>query len=515
MIRYRTKAVNFVNNYFHEITLFLVLTFGSLIRIRLVTRADLPLNDGGMFYSITDQIVRSNFSFPHYINYNISEIPFAYPPLGFYIMAVVQSVTQIELLVLFKYVPLLFALIILPLYYILSRLLFDDKAKALLSLVIFSTIPLGFIWFIMGGGLTRGIGCIFALLSIIFLMYYFKNKYRSFVVISVVCLSLTFLSHLIWSLFAVIVLAVIIVCAKNHLREKVQMALIYSLGLCLIVGPWILQVTAHHGLQPFVYVLTTSGESAGLYSFFSFENYIREPFPQIITVTAFGGFYVSILRKRYDLVILALCVLVFGGRGVPHMLPFVYPLLASYCVIEFLVPSLGKRTALQKSHINIISATKIHALLIAAIFLLHGILWIKNLLDSDYVYLKGINTKHLEVFDWIRSHTRTDDEFIIISGDENSSWAAEFVAEWFPALAHRKSLYTVQATEWTADFSEKKQQYSHLKQCQDIECINNDTATYMLVTDLKTNKIYKNRSPLQPVYKVVYEDSENVVLKLD
>ena len=46
---------------------------------------------------------------------------------------------------------------------------------------------------------------------------------------------------------------------------------------------------------------------------------------------------------------------------------------------------------------------------------------------------------------WIEGNTSTSSRFLVVSGD---GWAIDRSAEWFPVLAGRTSVATVQGTEW-------------------------------------------------------------------
>jgi len=51
-----------------------------------------------------------------------------------------------------------------------------------------------------------------------------------------------------------------------------------------------------------------------------------------------------------------------------------------------------------------------------------------------------------EAMQWVRNNTPEDSNFIVLTG--SSSVACDSVQEWFPAITGRKSLYTIQGTEW-------------------------------------------------------------------
>ena len=72
----------------HEIAKLILLTaliFGGWLRLGPVLAAGFPINDGGMFAVMVDDLRVSQYALPVYTSYNLSNIPYAYPPLGFYL----------------------------------------------------------------------------------------------------------------------------------------------------------------------------------------------------------------------------------------------------------------------------------------------------------------------------------------------------------------------------------------------------------------------------------------------
>ncbi len=54
------------------------------------------VNDGGFFFSMTRDLEASNFRIPAFTTYNGGHIPFAYPPLGFYLAAILDRVDALR-----------------------------------------------------------------------------------------------------------------------------------------------------------------------------------------------------------------------------------------------------------------------------------------------------------------------------------------------------------------------------------------------------------------------------------
>jgi len=74
---------------------------------------------------------------------------------------------------------------------------------------------------------------------------------------------------------------------------------------------------------------------------------------------------------------------------------------------------------------------------------------------------------------WVRQNTPPGARFVVLTGSRSVS--CDSVPEWFPALAERQSLFTVQGTEWTLgkDFGAFVQQAGELQACvsDGVSCV--------------------------------------------
>ena len=65
---------------------------GLVVRAVPLVAAGFPLNDGGLFYAMAEDVRRAGFALPMYSSYNGVGIPFVYPPLAFYLAAALDAV---------------------------------------------------------------------------------------------------------------------------------------------------------------------------------------------------------------------------------------------------------------------------------------------------------------------------------------------------------------------------------------------------------------------------------------
>src|SRR5262245_31305489 len=94
---------------------------GAAVRLYHTFRVDFPLNDGGLFYVMTRDLQSAHYGLPTFTSYNQIDIPFAYPPLGMYLAALVDDLTPLDLLTVFRVLPLVYCMLTLGAFFLLAR----------------------------------------------------------------------------------------------------------------------------------------------------------------------------------------------------------------------------------------------------------------------------------------------------------------------------------------------------------------------------------------------------------
>ncbi|MDO8752325.1 MAG: hypothetical protein Q7J80_00405, partial [Anaerolineales bacterium] len=86
--------------------LFTAIIFGTLFRLLPAWMAGFPINDGGMFYTMIQDLQSNQYIPPLYTTYNNLNIPFVYPPLGFYIGTLISDLLNLSTpLVVIQWLP--------------------------------------------------------------------------------------------------------------------------------------------------------------------------------------------------------------------------------------------------------------------------------------------------------------------------------------------------------------------------------------------------------------------------
>jgi len=500
----------------------LVFALGISVRINFVAGSQYPLNDGGFFYRMTEELVSNNFLLPKYSLYNHAGIPFAYPPFAFYLIGITHQIFDVSLLALFKYFPLVISCLSIPIFYLLATRFFEERIYRLLALYLFVTLPRSFEWFVMGGGATRSLGFFFAILSIYFLWGAFEdNKSSSKLIFGSLFSALTILSHPLSSLFLAFSVIVIFIYLYP---VKIKLVLFYG-GLILITtSPWWITVLNHHGISPFI-----GASNTGHLNWFEIKNLITQNygyenpyFLSIVSMLAIFGLFSK--RKKISITLGILCVvgyLVIPRGGTDYLTAYL-PMLATigFQVITDPWNNESSVSVDENRYPAELKSKRTRALLIfifAYVFI--------GAYSYKYVYNKGnlrLDLSNFQAMEWLRDNTNETATVLLIPiNEENRYWWNDFISEWLPALSERESITTVQGYEWKPDsFEDRISKYWSLRNCSmDYRCINdwqnnNDLhASYIYLDDLLKHKNLSLDFLGSGSYSIVFENANVMILE--
>ena len=118
-----------------RIYLFATLALAFLVRFAPLSAAAFPLNDGGLFAAMIEDLRANSYVPPAFTSYNGGEIPFAYPPLGFYLAALLSELPGIGTLRTLQVLPLVASTLTVAAVYPLARRLLHDERAALFAVL--------------------------------------------------------------------------------------------------------------------------------------------------------------------------------------------------------------------------------------------------------------------------------------------------------------------------------------------------------------------------------------------
>ena len=327
------------------IALGFVLIFGTLVRIGMLFGIDFPLNDGGMFMQAIVDLQHAHYALPEVIHYNGLSLPYAYPPLGFYVAGLLADITHAE-----------------PFHHPPGRPgdLQRSDARRLHAagqqlpasarhrrgrLARVRLVPRSHNWEIMGGGLTRSIGFFFAVLAIWQAYLLFTQRTRSTLILTTVFAALACLSHLEMAWF-VAFSSVLLFLAYGRTRAALRDSLIVSVGVLALTSPWWGAVIAQHGVQPFINAGHTGSHSAVvILALLLTLNWGQEPLFPIFGAMALIGILSCVVRRRYFLPLWVIVGLVLDPRKFETEAMVPMSMLVGICVIDVVIPIVKLRRA--------------------------------------------------------------------------------------------------------------------------------------------------------------------------
>ena len=103
-----------------DLILMLAVFIGAFMRFNPTMLAGFAINDGGMFSVMVDDLKTNRYMLPAFTSYNHLNIPFAYPPLGFYLGRIASDLFGLSAPEALRWVPAFFASLSVPAFYLLA-----------------------------------------------------------------------------------------------------------------------------------------------------------------------------------------------------------------------------------------------------------------------------------------------------------------------------------------------------------------------------------------------------------
>lgn len=448
--------------------LFLAFLFGGIVRFAPAILADFPINDGGMFYVMTRELQVNHYKLPEISNYNGLQIPFAYPPLGFYIAGLSSDVFGADLLDIYRWLPAIFSTLTLVGFYLMARSLLDSPIKGALATLFFALIPRGISWFLMGGGVTRTLGQLFLVLTVYSVYMSLARDSRRHLALSTIFGGLASLSHPEVIVHTVSACFLLVVFYVRSWRGVLHTALII-LGVLLVSTPWTLTVLTRTGIEPFITASQTGGHNPFFWLDLMLPVFAEEKFITLVTVLGLIGLAAELFKRRYFLAVWLTAPFFIEPRSASSIAIFPLALLAAIAVADLILPGLmvmQKKTREDATHSSDwvemgLGGNPARTVLayIAVVALIGAFSYSLGL--AGYF----VNSAERDAMTWARTNTPVDSRFIIITA--NSRPLSDPMQEWFPVIGERKSQSTIQGLEWVkgSGFAARLEALMDLQDC--------------------------------------------------
>ncbi len=429
-------------------------------RLPMVARADFPVYDGGLFSVMASEIAAEGFALPRFTSYNGGDVPFAYPPLGLYVTALVARATGWPVLAVVQWLPLVVSLLAVAAFAALARRLLPSPRAAVLAAVVFPLLPYSSQWVIMGGGVTRAFGFLFALLAAVAVADAASRPSPVRIALAGLAAAGAVLSHPEFGVFALLgVVLVPLLGARGRARFAVP-AMVAPAAL-LLAAPWWATVVARFGIAPFrAAASSTPFDLRGLVAAAAVFPFTAEPYLRLLGVLGILGTLLLAATGRALVPAWLLLTLAAIPRNGATPLTVPLALAAAVCLDELLLPAAahaGERSGRRRAAVA--------APLVLGVWVFgYAALENRVLLEQADVLLPVLSAGEREVALWAAEHTPEQSSFLIVT--TTSEAQRDPLVEWFPALARRTSVATAQGGEWIGRFGERAALNARIKACQ-------------------------------------------------
>ncbi len=316
----------------------LALFLGAFMRFNVTSLAGFPINDGGMFAVMVDDLKVSHYVLPIFTTYNHLNIPYVYPPLGFYLGRITADLFGLSAVQVLRWLPAFFASLSIPAFYLLALRLLKNKYYAAVSTLFFALMPRALSWFVMGGGLTRSPGQFFMLLTLAAVIRLYEENRRIDIFLAGLFGGLAVLSHpeaAVHTFVSAIFLWLML--------SRKRISLVNSIGVGIIVfivtAPWWVTVIHYHGIGPLVNGAQTGQKFLAVFHLLFFV-FTEEPYATVIAILGLIGIGYCLARRDYLLPLWMAIPFFVEGRSAPGPAAIPLVMLAAIGLIDVIFPAL-------------------------------------------------------------------------------------------------------------------------------------------------------------------------------
>ena len=411
------------------IFLALALVLGGAVRLYSIVQLPFAFGDGGMFWVATREILDAHFALPPTLAYPAptSQLPFCYPPLGFYAAAILTKI-GIPMALVFRWLPWAWSVATIWAFWRLARTFWKHQpggewAAGAASLC-WALLPWSFFWMVMGGGLTRALGYLCALLAVEAAIKLWRDGQTRQWFWLTIFLALAIVSHLERARFAFVAVALVWLFYGISARGALQVAGA-GVGAAVLSAPWWGLCLARFGPAPFAAAAHSGGsgwsESSGVAALLNaaLHNISGEvilPFAHILGAL---GLAWCLWRRQWFLPVWTLVILLVEVRSGRNFI--IAPIALSAGILLAQAPR--------------------------ARVVMMGLLtcWLCFLSVAVQRELRGLTATDMAAIEWAKRNTPADAQFLVVP---QQFWALDMRGEWFPALAQRAGVLTAQGAEW-------------------------------------------------------------------
>ena len=440
------------------------LLIGAAVVLVYLLAHPYPAYGAGLYLQIAERIAENGYRLPTRIpGYTAEGVPFAYPPLLFYLGALAMDVGGLDPLALSRYVPAVAVVGYLVPYYFLSRELLGNRAEASLATTLLAVAPPTLQWHLSAGGLVRAPAFLLALTGCYVGVRLFRSGERRWLVAGTLLFALTVLAHPVYTVFFGVSYLLLYAALDRTLRGLALGAVVAGGGLAL-AAPWWLQVLGTHGPGAFTAAAGTHsglfGGTGRLVDQFGYTLVTDLPIPAFFALVYAGAAHFLYERRFLLPAWLVVPAVVIGKERFQFVAGAT--MAAVFLRDRIRVAAWRRYPTEEWKRVAQLALTGV-----VLAFVCVGTLYAAGALPwahaGDPSQPQFVDAEDREAMAWAANETHPDATFVVL-GD---------AAEWFPLFADRTVLVGPWGVEWTSPERYERQLslYRAVSTCDSEGCL--------------------------------------------
>jgi len=234
----------------------------AVVALYLATN-DYPAYGAGLYIETADAVRANGYALPATVpHYGPEGVPFAYPPLMFYILAVLRDVGAGAFAMALYLPPLVTVAALVPTY-LLGRDVVGDRRAGTAAALLVVLHPQVLEWHISAGGLVRAPAFVFALWGSYAALRLFRDGDREWLLPGLFAVALVVHTHPTYTVFTV---ATYLLFWAGYDRSPAGLVrgAVVGFGALALALPWLATVAGHHGVSVFSGAAGTHGGLFGV-----------------------------------------------------------------------------------------------------------------------------------------------------------------------------------------------------------------------------------------------------------
>jgi len=416
-----------------------------------------PAYGGGLYAQIAAAIAANGYAPPATVDGYAATVPFAYPPLQFYVFAIALDL-GFDPVTVTRLLPGVAVVAALVPAYLLGRDYTGSRPAGTATAAMVGLNPQVLEWHVSAGGVVRGFAFLYALTAVYAGYHVFTGGGRRALLGGAVAVALTGLSHPTYALFVVASYLVLWGGVDRSLGGLAR-GLVVGAGALALASPWLAWVVTTHGLDVFSAAAGTHGGlGGGLDALLAGPSWVRLV-PLAVAAAA--------LALRRDATVAAWVVaatLLFFQARFAYAVGALAAAVAGVGVADRLVRREGRALGSPDRR-----AAAAAGLVVLATVVGGAAFAGETTSTTDPTTPSFLDDESVAVAAWAAAETPADARFLVL-GD---------AAEWFPALSGRSIAVGPWGVEWASATAYDRQlaAFRAASTCETAACVESAVAT--------------------------------------